>query len=81
MQGKRSTENKIIGVYESLPQAFWRKLFLEAQGYTIEHNIIYKYNKSDILLENNGRWYISSMTKHVKARYFYVKDNVDQGDV
>ena len=81
MQGKSSTKNEIIGVYESLPQALWCKLFLEYQGYTIEHNIIYQDKKSAILLETNGLWTISGSTKHVKARYFYVKDNVDQGDV
>ena len=35
IQGKSSTKNEIIGVYESLPQALWCKLFLESQGYTI----------------------------------------------
>ena len=45
MQGKISTKNEIIGVYESLPQALWFKLFLESQGYTIEHNIIYQDKK------------------------------------
>ena len=81
IQGKSSTKNEIISIYKSLPQALWCKLFLEAQGCTIEHNIIYQDNKSVILLETNGRWSSSSMTKHGNARYFYIKDNVDQGDV
>ena len=81
LQGKSSTKNEIIGVYKSLPQALWWKIFVEDQGYTIKHNIIYQNKKSAILLETNGRWSSSGMTKHVNARYFYIKDNVDQGDV
>ena len=46
-----------------------------------ENNIIYQDNKSAILLETNGRWSSSGRTKHVKARYFYVKHNGDHGDV
>ena len=32
-------------------------------------------------METNGRWSISGRTKHVNSQYFYIKDNVDQGDV
>jgi hypothetical protein len=33
----------------------WPKLFLEAQGYDVEKNIVYQDNKSAILLETNGK--------------------------
>jgi hypothetical protein len=57
------------------------RYFLENQGYTIEENILYQDNISTILLANNGRWSSSKRTKHIKSRYFYIKDKVDQGEV
>eukprot|EP00804_Cyclotella_cryptica_P002560 CCRYP_010401-RA/>CCRYP_010401-RA protein AED:0.15 eAED:0.13 QI:0/0/0/0.5/1/1/8/0/1350 len=38
-------------------------------------------NKSTILLATNGRWSSSKRTKHIKSRYFFVKDRVEQGDL
>ena len=32
----------------------WCKYFMEAQEYTIEHNILYQDNKSTIFLAKNG---------------------------
>ena len=32
-------------------------------------------------METNGRFLILKRTKHIKMRYFFVKDKVDQGDV
>ena len=37
--------------------------------------------KGTIQLANNGRWSSSKRTKHIKARYFYIKDRIEQRDV
>ena len=34
---------------------FWTKLFIKAQGYQIEKNILFQDNKSSILLEVNEK--------------------------
>ena len=47
----------------------------------MEQNILYQDNKSTILLANNGRWSSSKRTKHIKSRYFFIKDKIDQGEV
>jgi hypothetical protein len=47
----------------------------------VEQNVLYQDNKSTILLANNGRWSSSKRTKHIKSRYFFIKDKVDQGEV
>jgi hypothetical protein len=47
----------------------------------VEENILYQDNKSTILLANNGRWSSGKRTKHIKSRYFYIKDKVDSGEV
>jgi hypothetical protein len=42
---------------------------------------MYQDNKSTILLANNGRWSSSRRTKHIKSRYFYVVDKVNNGEL
>ena len=54
---------------------------MEAQGYTIENNIIYQDNKSRILLANNGRMSAVKNSKHIKNRFFLIIDKVVQGDL
>ena len=33
----------------------WKRLFMEAQDFNADNNILYKDNKSKILLEENGK--------------------------
>ena len=57
-----STTSELVGVHQALPIVLWVKLFLEAQGYSIDENIIYQDNQSAILLENNGKKSSSKQT-------------------
>ena len=41
-QGKIFTEDKLIDIYDALPQALWYKYFIEAQNYTMNQNIIHQ---------------------------------------
>ena len=52
----------------------WGKHFLEAQGYTVMLNVLHQDNKSTILLATHGKFSGGKNTKHINARYFYVKD-------
>jgi hypothetical protein len=52
---KSSTEAELVGIGNVSVMILWTKLFLEAQGYKIEKNILYQDNKSAILLEENGK--------------------------
>ena len=45
------------------------------------HALIYQDNKSAILLEVNGKMSSSKRTKHIRIKYFFVTDRVEQGDV
>ena len=38
---KSSTECELVGVNVTIPQMMWGRYFIEAQGYTVEHNILY----------------------------------------
>jgi len=78
---RSSTEGELVGIDDVMPKMMWGKYFIEAQGYTVEHNICYQDNKSTILLATNGRQSASSRCKHIRHRYFLVKDRVESGDL
>ena len=50
-----STEAKIVGADETVGPMLWAFLFMEAQGYPLENNILYQDNKSSILLDTNNK--------------------------
>ena len=81
INGKSSNESELIGVDDALPQILWTRYFLEAQGHEVKENIIYQDNKSAILLEVNGKGSSSKRTKHMKVRYYFVRDKVESKEV
>ena len=58
---------------QKLSIVLWTKLFIEAQGYQV--------NKSAILLETNGKKSSTKRTRALNIRYFYITDQVKQGNV
>ena len=55
LNSRSATESELIVVDDAATQILWTKLFVEAQGYPVEKNILYQDNTSSILLETNGR--------------------------
>ena len=51
------------------------------QGHKIYHNVLFQDNKSTILLATNGMMSSSKKTKHIRHRFFLIKDRVKSGDV
>ena len=47
---RSSTEGELVGLDDALPIILWCKYFIEAQGYTVEHNIVHQDNKSHFSL-------------------------------
>ena len=76
-----STETELISLHEKLPDIVWTRYFMECQGYDIDEYIIFQYNMSSLSLEKNGRITSSKQTKHVKAKYFLVKNHYDSGEI
>ena len=70
---KSSCESEIIGLYDKIGDVLWTCHFLEAQGYKIKTNIIYQDNMSTLSLAKNGYVSSSKRTKHIKAKYFFVR--------
>ena len=54
---------------------------MEAQGYTIKHNVLYQENKSYILLAKNGWNLAGKASKHIKNRCFRITDKIVQEEL
>ena len=52
---RSSTESELVAVDDLMPMILWTRLFMEAQGYKVEDNIIFQDNKSTLLLAENGK--------------------------
>ena len=76
-----STEAELVSIADVLGMMMWCKYFMEAQGYTIEHNILYQDNKLTILLAKNGQMLAGKKSNHIKNRFFLVTDKIAQGDL
>jgi hypothetical protein len=66
---RSSTEGELVAVDDAATMILWTKLFLEAQGYNIDKNIVYQDNKSAILLETNGKKSSGKQTRALNIRY------------
>ena len=74
---KSSTEGEIVGVSDYLPNMIWGKMFLEAQGYKIKENTLYQDNQAAMKILKNGKASSGQKTKHMDARYFFIKDRCE----
>ena len=70
---KSSTETELVAVHDKTGDILWTCHFLEAQGYTIQENIIFQDNMSTLSLEKSGRTSSSKRTKHTKVKYFFIQ--------
>ncbi len=78
---RSSTEAELVGADDASVMILWTKLFMEAQGYEIQKNILYQDNKSTILLENNGKRSSSKRTRAFNIRYFFLTDQVTKNNL
>ena len=81
LNSRSTTEAELIGVDDAATQILWTRLFMEAQGYPIDKNILYQDNKSSILLETNGRDSAGKRSRAINIRYFFMTDQVKKGNV
>jgi hypothetical protein len=77
---KSSTEAELVALSDFASEVISSKAFLDAQGTTTSHPIIYQDNQSTIALVNNGVSR-SDRSRHINIRYFWLKERVDNGDV
>jgi hypothetical protein len=78
---KSSTEAELVGVDDSLGYILWACYFMIEQGYDMDPSLLYQDNMSAILFETNanGRVISSKRTKHIKVKYYLIKDQGRSG--
>jgi hypothetical protein len=76
-----STETELVSLHDKLPDVIWTRYFVECQGYDIDEYVIFQDNMSSLSLEKNGRISSSKRTKHIKAKYFLIKDYYKSGEI
>jgi hypothetical protein len=55
--------------------------FIQAQGYKAECMGLYQDNISTQLLLKNGKMLSGKRTKHIKVKFFFIKDRMDDGEI
>ena len=48
-----SNQGEVVGVYDASPKMMRTRYFLANEGFDIDKSILYQYNKSEILFEEN----------------------------
>ena len=54
---------------------------MQEQGYDMEPSLIYQDNMSAILLETNGKFSSSKRTRHIKIKFFHMKEKNDEEEI
>ena len=62
-------------------EVLWYLYFIQSQGYGVKYAEIHQDNVSAQMLETNGKFSSWSKTKHIKAKFFFIKDKVDSEEV
>ncbi len=75
------TESELITADMYMPEMLWLLHFIQVQGYKVECIDLYQYNISMQLLIKNGRMSSGKKTKHIKAKFFFIKDRVAKGEI
>jgi hypothetical protein len=78
---KSLTEAELVGVDNSPGYILWACYFMQEQGYNMDPSLLYQDNMSAILLETNRRASSSKRTKHIRVKYFLIKDKVNQKEI
>jgi len=78
---RSSTEAELVGVNDAMSMVLWIRKFIEAQGYTINDNVIFQDNMSAMLLKKNGKRSSGKQTRHIDIRYYFITDNTNRGTV
>lgn len=78
---KSSTKAETVGASDYLPNTIWVKMFMEAQGYSIDGNILEQDNESAIKLAKNGRTSAGPKSRHIDIRFFWLKDRIKSGEI
>ena len=78
---RSSTETELVTADMFMPETLFSLHFIQAQGYDTECVGLYQDNISTQLLIKNGKLSSGKRTKRIKAKFFFIKDRVDDGEI
>lgn len=78
---RSSTKTELAAVDDAMLRILWTRYYFDAQGYRIENNTRYQDNTSAMSLENNGRTSSSQLTKHIHNHFFFITDQISNGEI
>jgi len=78
---RSSTESELVGVDDVVAKILWTKQFMEAQGFKVKLNIVYRDNTSSMKLEQNGKSSSGKRTRHFNIKYFYITDLIKRNEM
>ena len=81
MNTRSSTETELVSVDAYTSEVLCYLYFIQAKGYGVKYAEIHQDNISAQMLETNGKFSSSRKTKHIKAKFFFIKDKVDIQEV
>jgi hypothetical protein len=81
LNSRSSTETELLTSDMYMPEMLWSLYFIQSQGYKPECVGLYQDNISTQLLIKNGNFSNGKKTKHIKAKFFFIKDKVDSGEI
>lgn len=80
MATKSSCESEIVGLSDGVSEVLGCREFMIYQGYDVGPATIYEDNTSVIDLIEAGKP-TSHRSRHMKARYFFLKDYIEAGEI
>ena len=76
-----STGTELVTADMYMPDILWSLHFIEAQWYSTECVGLFHDNTSTQLLITNGKFLSGKKTKHMKAKFFSIKDRINEGEI
>ena len=78
---KSSKEAELVAIDDCILHMIWMNHFLKEKGYTHPVTAVYQDSRSAILLEQNGVLSSTRHTKHIKVKYYFIKDNINSKEM
>jgi hypothetical protein len=78
---KSSTESELVGADQALSSILHTQYFIEAQGYSVNQNLLFQDNQSMMHLKVNRSLSSSKCTKHIKYCYFFIHNKIANGNL
>jgi hypothetical protein len=78
---RSSTESELVAHDDVVSKILWSKQFIEAQGFTVNANIVYRDNTSAMKLKENGKASSGKRTRHFDIKYFYITDLIKRNEI